>query len=311
MIATLTLNPAIDGAAQAEKVMPVHKIRTFGEHYYPGGGGINVARVIQELGGEAFALYLAGGATGGVLQELLEQNSVRAERFAIPGSTRISHAIYERSTELEFRFVPEGPEVSEADCEPLLQALRALDCEYLVASGSLPRGLRTDFYATIGAICRQQGIKLVLDSSGDALRQGLESGVYLAKPSLGELETLVGRQLPTPEAQEEAARELMHEDGIEMLAVTRGARGAMLVTDERTFERAAPKIRTKSAVGSGDSFLAAMTLRLASGHAPEAAFLYGMAAGAATALTPGTALCKRSDVDRIFTELVGTGQSEV
>jgi len=303
MIATLTLNPAIDGSAQAEKVVPVHKIRTVDEQYFPGGGGINVSRVIKELGGGAFALYLGGGATGGVLQDLLRQNRVRAERFAIPGSTRISHTVYERSTELEFRFVPEGPEVSERDCGPLLQALRTLDCEYLVASGSIPRGLRTDIYAKIGAICRQQGIKLVLDSSGDALRQGLGSGVYLAKPSLGELETLVGKELPTPEAQEEAARELMHEDGIEMLAVTRGAHGAMLVTDERTFQRAAPKIRAKSAVGSGDSFLAAMTLRLASGHTPEAAFLYGMAAGAATALTPGTALCNRADVERLYAEL--------
>jgi len=303
MIATLTLNPAIDGSAQAEKVVPVHKMRTVEEQYYPGGGGINVARVIKELGGGAFALYLGGGATGGVLQDLLSQNGVRAERFAIPGSTRISHTVYERSTGFEFRFVPEGPEVSERDCGALLQALRTLDCEYLVASGSIPRGLRSDIYAMIGAICRQQGIKLVLDTSGDALRQGLAGGVHLAKPSLDELESLVGQQLPTPEAQEAAARKIMYEQGIELLALTRGTGGAMLVTGERTFDRAAPKIRAKSAVGAGDSFLAAMTLRLAAGHTPEAAFLYGMAAGAATALTPGTALCERADVERLYEEL--------
>lgn len=308
MIATLTLNPAIDSAAQAEKVMPVHKIRTFAEHYYPGGGGINVARVIKELGGVAFALYLGGGATGGVLQDLLKQDGVRAERFAITGSTRISHAIYERSTELEFRFVPEGPEVSEDECGALLQALHTLDCEYLVASGSLPRGLRSNIYATIGAICRQKGIKLVLDSSGDALRQGLVNGVHLVKPSLSELEAVVRQKLPTPKAQEMAARELMHQNGIDMIAVTRGAEGAMLVTGERTIQRAAPEINAKSAVGAGDSFLAAMTLRLAAGHTPEAAFLYGIAAGAATALTPGTGLCERGDVERLYAQL---GSNEV
>ncbi|AKQ41624.2 1-phosphofructokinase [Aurantiacibacter atlanticus] len=311
MIATLTLNPAIDGSAQAEKVVPVHKIRTAEEQYYPGGGGINVARVIKELGGRAFALYLGGGATGSILQDLLRQTGVRAERFAIPGLTRISHTIYERSTALEFRFVPEGPEVTERDCGALLQALRTLDCEYLVASGSIPRGLRTDIYAMIGAICRQQGIKLVLDSSGEALRQGLAGGVHLAKPSLGELETLVGQELPSPEAQEAAARELMYEDGIELLALTRGAGGAMLMTGERTFQRAAPKIKAKSAVGSGDSFLAAMTLRLAAGDTPETAFLYGMAAGAATALTPGTALCERGDVERLYAELQRDKGTEV
>ena len=303
MIATLTLNPTIDGAAQAEVVKPMHKIRTFDEHYYPGGGGLNVARVINELGGQSYALYLAGGATGGVLQELVKQARVRAERFSISGSTRISHAIYERSTNLEFRFVPQGPEVSERDCEVVLRALQTLDCKYLVASGSLPRGLRSDIYAVVGAICQRRGIKLVLDSSGDALRHGIGGGVHLAKPSLGELETLVGRRLATAAEQETAAQAIVRDHGLDMLALTLGRDGAMLVTPESTVMHAAPKINAQSAVGAGDSFLAAMTVRLAAGDAPEAAFLYGMAAGAATALTPGTSLCKRSDVERLYAEL--------
>ena len=292
MIATLTLNPTIDGAAQAEVVKPMHKIRTFDEHYYPGGGGLNVARVINELGGQSYALYLAGGATGGVLQELVKQASVR-----------ISHAIYERSTNLEFRFVPQGPEVSESDCAVVLRALQTLDCKYLVASGSLPRGLRSDIYAVVGAICQRRGIKLVLDSSGDALRHGIGGGVHLAKPSLGELETLVGRRLATAAEQETAAQAIVRDHGLDMLALTLGRDGAMLVTPESTVMHAAPKINAQSAVGAGDSFLAAMTVRLAAGDAPEAAFLYGMAAGAATALTPGTSLCKRSDVERLYAEL--------
>lgn len=238
-----------------------------------------------------------------MLQELVKQARVRAERFSISGSTRISHAIYERSTNLEFRFVPQGPEVSERDCEVVLRALQTLDCKYLVASGSLPRGLRSDIYAVVGAICQRRGIKLVLDSSGDALRHGIGGGVHLAKPSLGELETLVGRRLATAAEQETAAQAIVRDNGLDMLALTLGRDGAMLVTPEKTVMHAAPKINAQSAVGAGDSFLAAMTVRLAAGDAPEAAFLYGMAAGAATALTPGTSLCKRSDVERLYAEL--------
>ena len=304
MIATLTLNPTIDGAAQAEIVKPLHKIRTVDEHYYPGGGGINVARVVNEVGGRSFALYLAGGATGRVLQDLLKQAKVRAERFAIPGPTRISHSVYERSTNLEYRFVPEGPEVSESDCQPLLSALHRLDCDYLVASGSLPRGLRTDIYAVIGAICRRKGIKFVLDSSGEALRHGLAGSVHLMKPSIGELETLAGRKLETEGAREAAARRIIEDNGIDLLALTLGRDGAMLVTPEQTIVRRAPKIEAQSAVGAGDSFIAAMTVRLEAGDRADRAFLYGMAAGAATALTPGTSLCKRSDVERLYLELL-------
>ncbi len=127
--------------------------------------------------------------------------------------------------------------------------------------------------------------------------------MHRAKPSRGEHETLVGRRLAAAAEQETAAQAIVRDNGLDMLALTLGRDGAMLVTPEKTVMHAAPKINAQSAVGAGDSFLAAMTVRLAAGDAPEAAFLYGMAAGAATALTPGTSLCKRSDVERLYAEL--------
>src|SRR5687768_6820594 len=106
-IVTLTLNPSVDGGAVAEVVQPIRKIRTSNERYDPGGGGINVARVVQELGGTAFAVYLSGGATGPVLDDLLVTARIPSRRIAIGGHTRISHVVYERSSGLEYRFVPE------------------------------------------------------------------------------------------------------------------------------------------------------------------------------------------------------------
>ncbi|WP_137390382.1 1-phosphofructokinase family hexose kinase [Rhodoligotrophos defluvii] len=302
-IVTLTLNPSIDGAAQTHVVRPIRKIRTSDERYDPGGGGINVARVVQELGGTAFATYLAGGATGRVLDDLLESAAIMRRRISIDDHTRISHAVYERSSGLEYRFVPEGPVVREAEWRACLEALEDLDCDYLVASGSLPRGIPEDFYAIIADRADRNGFKLVLDTSGAALRRALERGVHLVKPNLGEFESMRGRKLPNPALQEEAARELVRSGAAEIVALTLGRDGALLVSDQSVLRLAAPDVTVKSAVGAGDSFVAAMTLGLARERPVADAFAYGMAAGAAAVLSAGTGLCRREDVERLYGEI--------
>lgn len=308
-IVTLTLNPSIDGAAQAEAVRPIRKIRTWDERYDPGGGGINAARVVQELGGRAFAIYLAGGATGGVLDDLLQRAAIPRRRIPIEDHTRISHAVYERSSGLEYRFVPEGPLVREPEWRACLAALEDIDCEYLIASGSLPRGVPKDFYGTVVDIARRKGAKLVLDTSGPALGTALQRGVHLVKPSLGEFETLLGRKLPDEASQEVAVRELVLSGAAEMVALTLGRDGALLVTDRGALRLPAPNVIAKSAVGAGDSFVAAMTLGLAQGRSPEDAFAYGTAAGAAAVLTAGTGLCRREEVERLYLEIGNTRHS--
>ena len=302
-IVTLTLNPSIDGSAEADLVRPVHKIRTSDERYDPGGGGINVARVIRELGGPALAMYLAGGATGSVLDDLLETALIAHRRIPIEDHTRISHAVFERSSGEEYRFVPAGPLVMEWEWRAILEALEDIDCEYLVASGSLPRAVPDDFYETVAALAHRKGIRLVLDTSGSALRAGLVRGVHLVKPSLGELEALVGRRLADGAAQEAAARELIDAGSAEMVALTLGRDGALLVPAQAALRQPALDVVAKSAVGAGDSFVAAMTLALAQGRDEQDAFAYGMAAGAAAVLSPGTGLCRREDVERLYGEL--------
>lgn len=302
-IVTLTLNPSIDGAAQTDVVRATRKIRISDERYDPGGGGVNVARVVQELGGTAFATYLAGGATGSVLDDLLESAAIMRRRIPIDDHTRISYAIFERSSGLEFRFVPEGPLVREAEWRACLEVLEDLDCDYFVASGSLPRGMPEDFYAVIADLADRKGFKLVLDTSGAALRRALEHGVYLVKPSLGEFEALVGRKLPDPALQKEAAHEVVRSGAAKIVALTLGRDGALLVTDQSTLRMVAPDVTVKSAVGAGDSFVAAMTLGLARERPVEDAFAYGMAAGAAAVLSAGTGLCRREDVERLYSEV--------
>lgn len=310
-IVTLTLNPSIDGSAQADIVRPIHKIRTSDERYDPGGGGINVARVVRELGGATFAVYLAGGVTGGVLDDLLDAAVVARRRVPIRDHTRISHAVFERSTGQEYRFVPTGPLVREAEWQALLAAIEDLDFDYLVASGSLPPGVPEDFYGTVLEFARRKEARLVLDTSGDALRAGIGRGLYLVKPSLGELESLLGQKLSDSASQEQAAQELVNSGAAELVALTLGRDGALLATSRGVLRLSAPDVVAKSAVGAGDSFVAAMTLGLAQGRSPEDAFAYGMAAGAAAVLSAGTGLCRREDVDRLYQEIKGQVSSKM
>jgi 6-phosphofructokinase 2 len=302
-IVTLTLNPAIDASCQADEVHPIHKIRTSHERYDPGGGGINVARVIRELGGNVLAVYCVGGLTGEAFDRMVDAAGLVRRVIRIAGLTRVSHTVFERKSGQEYRFVPEGPPLGVDEWQAALAALDPLDADYLVASGSLPQGVPADFYARVAKAMRAKGVRLVLDTSGEALRAALAAGVYLVKPSRGELERLLGRPLREPGALEEAGRSLVDDGAAEIVAVSLGADGALLVTRDECVRLRSPPVKPQSAVGAGDSFVAGVTLGLAEGRPPKEAFALAVATGAATVLTMGTELCRRADVVRLLEQI--------
>jgi 6-phosphofructokinase 2 len=302
-IVTLTLNPAIDASCQADEIHPIRKIRTSQERYDPGGGGINVARVIRELGGEALVVYCAGGLTGEAFDRMIDAAGLARRAIRIAGLTRVSNTVFERKSGKEYRFVPEGPALSAEEWQEALAALDPLDADYLVASGSLPRGVPADFYARVAEAVRAKGVRLVLDTSGEALRAALAAGVHLVKPSRGELERLLGRPLREPAALEEAASGLIADGAAEIIAVSLGADGALLVTSDEAVRLRSPPVEPRSAVGAGDSFVAGMTLGLAEGRPLKEAFALAVATGTATVLTMGTELCRRADVMRLHEQI--------
>jgi 6-phosphofructokinase 2 len=300
-IATLTMNPTIDVSYDVDRVIHTHKMRTRNERYDPGGGGINVARVFCRLGGDVRCVYLSGGPTGVALDGLIDELGLPRTRIDIAEPTRVASAAHETETGKEYRFTPPGPTISPAECERCLAALREIDCDYFVASGSLPPGISPDFYARVGRIMRERGIALVLDTSGEALRQTLAvGGVHLVKPSAGELRQLVGRALATPEEIGAAALDIVRAGQAGLIAVTLGHNGAVLARPEGAIFLPAVAIQAKSAVGAGDSFLATMLFALAQGHDPVEAFRYGMAGGAASVLNPGTGLAHPDDIARLL-----------
>lgn len=299
-VLTLTLNPAIDSACAAERVFPTHKVRTQGQRYDPGGGGINVARVLARFGVPVEAAYLGGGVTGALLDELLDQSGLPRRRLPIRDHTRMSLAVFERATGQEYRFVPEGPLVSEAEWRGALAHCLSAAPEWLVASGSLPRGAPPGVYAELAASLPAT-TRLVLDTSGPALAMAIEAGgLFLIKPSQGEFEALTGRRFATPDAVGEAAAALAARGAARHIAVTMGHRGAVLADAHGHSYRPSAPVEVKSATGAGDSFVAGMVHGLVLGEPMPRAFARGMAAGSAAVLNPGTDLCHPADAERLL-----------
>jgi 6-phosphofructokinase 2 len=300
-IVTLTMNPALDIATSADAVVPTEKVRCGPPRYDPGGGGINVARVVRTLGGEPLALFPAGGPSGLSLENLLERDGVPHRRVPIGGVTRESFTVDERSSGRQFRFVLPGPALSEDEQKACLDILaeRSVGARFIVASGSLPPRVRADFFQGVADLAGRLGARFILDTSGEALRQ-TRRGVFLLKPNLRELEAYAGRGLPRQTDQIEAAQTLIAEGLSEAIVLSLGAQGALLVTAS-SHEKLAPiAVPIRSAVGAGDSMVGAMAFGLARGLGLAQAVRLGMAAGAATLMTPGTELCRREDVERLY-----------
>jgi 6-phosphofructokinase 2 len=301
---TLTLNPALDLAAEADAVVPTHKIRMHHEHADPGGGGVNVARVLYELGGDTLAVLAAGGAPGRVLEELLDDAGVPRRSVPIEGRTRVSLNVQDRSSGLEYRFVPEGPTLACSEWQAVLAVLESVEGDWLIASGSLPRGVPDDAYAQIARHAIRRGQRFVLDTSGTALEAALDQGgIELVKPSLNELEHLVDRKLKFAAEQDAQAMELVRRGCARFVALTLGHEGALLATPDGVVRMPSMDVPMRSSVGAGDAFLAATTLALARGATPSDALAWGTAAGATAIACAGTARLRRADVAARYRQL--------
>ena len=251
------------------------------------------------MGGAALAIFPAGGAAGEMIRRLLDEEGVVYQAVAIGGFTRESLAIEERQSGKQFRFILPGPEIGLADQERCLGELSAAAPrgDYIIASGSLPPGVPDDFYARVNELTKRHGKRLVLDTSGAALKQA-GHGIYLLKPSLRELEHLTGGEICSEREEAAAAREVIAQGRAEIVVLSLGARGALLVSRDESERVPAIPVEARSTVGAGDSMLAGIVLGLTRGLPLHEAVHFGMAAGAAALLGSGTQLCRLSDVER-------------
>ena len=304
-IVTLTVNPAIDIATSVERLTDTHKMRCAPARCDPGGGGINVARVVHRLGGDCLAIYLAGGPVAERLARLLSAEGLSFAALGIEGETRENFSVTELCSHREFRFVMPGPVVLEAEWQRCLDHLDALQPapRYLVLSGSLPLGVADDFYAWVIDRAKARGSRVVLDTAGPALRAALPHTPYLIKPSLNELRQLTGHALETEADCMQTAREIVRKGHAQVVALTLGAGGAMLVTQEEVVRSGAVGTSILSTIGAGDSFVGGMVWALNRDAGMREAFRYGMAAAAAALSHAGTELGSAAEIEQRFAEI--------
>jgi 6-phosphofructokinase 2 len=317
-IVTLTMNPSLDKNVRLEHVVAERKLRCEQPRYEPGGGGINVSRAIARLGGRSLAIYPAGGAIGEMLEELLDEQDLEHRRIEIEGMTRENLTVLEDASDRQFRFGMPGPTLSEPEWQRCLDALSAIDPppDYMVASGSLPPGAPVDFYGRVSHCMQGSGCRLIVDTSGDELRAAMEAGVYLLKPNMRELGQLAaaqtGREAPIEDEEQlvTTAQEIVRRGQAEAVVVSLGAAGAVLVSDEATTNLRAPTVQIRSKIGAGDSMVAGIVRGLSQGRTLEDAVRYGVAAGSAAVITPGTELCRRQDTERLYERMASRESAE-
>ena len=307
MIVTLTMNPAIDKSSSVDHVVAERKLYCTAPRFEPGGGGINVCRAIKKLGGESLALYPSGGPTGEVLQFLFDQEGLAHRPVPVKGWSRESLVVLDESTGQQFRFGMPGPELGDEEWQRCLYELSNINPtpDYIVASGSLPPGVPADFYAQIVRIGKAINAKSIVDTTGEALSLALKEGVFLIKPNIREFRDLVGKDMQEESQIKVAARRLVEGGQSEVVVISLGASGALMVSKDVVKHIVPPTVPIISKVGAGDSMVAGIVLSLSLGRPLEEAVRFGIAAGTAAVMTPGTELCRREDAERLYKEMPG------
>lgn len=304
-IFTLTLSPSLDSATLTAQIYPEGKLRCSVPVFEPGGGGINVARAITHLGGKATAIFPAGGATGEHLVSLLADEQVAVDTVEAKDWTRQNLHVHVESSNEQYRFVMPGATLSEDEFRQLEEKVLAIESgALLVISGSLPPGVKTEKLTQLISAAQQNGIRCIVDSSGEALSAALNLGnIELVKPNQKELSALVNRDLSQPDDVRKAAEELVKSGKARRVVVSLGPQGALAVDETGSVQVVPPPMKSQSTVGAGDSMVGAMTLKLAQGASLREMTQYGVAAGSAATINHGTRLCSLEDTQKIFNYL--------
>ena len=302
-IITLTINPSLDKSTHFTGLVAEQKIRCEKPRYDAGGGGINVSKAIAKLGGSSTCVFTSGGSSGEMLEDLIENEKLESSVIRTKNWTRENFIAFDTSTQSQYRFGFPGNELSKDEKDSILEVISNLRAEYLVISGSLNEGLPTNFYQKIAETAKATGIKVVVDTSGEPLKKVLETGVYLIKPNIGELAKLIGvERLELPEV-EKAAKDLIEKGSSEIVVVSLGAEGAILVSKNETHLVKAPKAEKKSTVGAGDSMVGGMVWALSQNKTLKEVIQMGVCCGTAATMNEGTQLFKVEDVEKLFKEM--------
>ena len=300
MILTVTPNAAIDKTYIVEGFGLDRVHRPSHETTVAGGKGINVVRVLRVLGRDGLATGFVGGAVGDAIVDALDRERLPHDFVRVSGESRLCIAIMDPKSGTQTEVNENGPTVSPGEVDRMLDKIAELlpGKEFVALSGSVPPGVPTSFYGDIIKLARKLGVRAVLDTSGEHLKEAVQAAPFMVKPNIAELSQLAGQELVTLEEISRAAKSLK-QFGVVLTTVTMGRSGAMVTDGVHTWKATPPEIQFASAVGSGDSFVAAFLDSLLRGESASTALVAGTAAGAANATTYGAGFCSKESIMEI------------
>ena len=302
MIVTITLSPAIDKSTTFPNLIAEKKIRCTPLMIEAGGGGINVSKVIKQLGGNSTAVFPSGGINGERLMQILDAAGIPFKTISTNEETRENFVATDMSVNAQYRFVMPGTALNAEELDQCFQTVKSIRPKpsFIVFSGSLPSGVDDSVVAQFASIATESGSKFIVDTSGIPLKRAVEQGVYLIKPNLSELCSLAGKTYLELDEVESAARLVIKKGHSEVIVVSMGPAGALLVTKDICKRIPAPTVKKVSTVGAGDSMVAGITYMLDQSKSLIEAVQFGVACGTAATMNAGSQLCKRDDVLRLY-----------
>jgi 6-phosphofructokinase 2 len=301
-IITLTVNPALDKSAKVNGLIPTQKLKCHSIQYQPGGGGINISRMLKRLGTETVCMLTSGGDSGKHLSNLLIKEAIQPEIINVKAWTRENLSVVDTHSDLQYRFGMPGNELSETELNAIKNLLsEKVDSEdILVLSGSLVENMPTDYYAQLIKLFADKNVKIIIDTSGSALKEALKENVFLMKPNQRELAQLGGKEFLVTAEQEAIAKELVNTKKAKYVVVSLGSRGAFLACNEGVFYKSTPSVIVKSTIGAGDSMVAGLIFGIQNGFSPEKILKWGVACGVATTMSEGTTLGTKENIDTVL-----------
>jgi len=305
MIVTVNLNPVLDRTLALPHLTVGQINRARLVRLDVGGKGFNVSRALLELGAPSLALGVLGGATGELLRRGLEELGTAGDFVFVEGETRQNLTLLDESTGLYTKVNEAGPQWTPDTVEALLAKVRerAAPDDVWIMAGRLPPGAPTDLYARLITLVQSRGARAYLDSSGQPLRLACQAAPYGVKPNVEEAEEVVGHRLASVEDLVGATRAFL-DFGVQVVAISRGAQGALVAQGRRVVQATPPAVEIRSSVGAGDAFVAGLVWALEGGRDLAEAARWAVACGTAAALEEGTGIGTREKFEALAPRII-------
>lgn len=307
MITTITMNASIDKAYFMDSVIENGTVMRVAQcRNTAGGKGLNVARAAARCGADVQASGMVGGFNGQYLESMLNKDGI-AHRFVhVAGETRSCINILDEkygSTE----YLEPGCEISPEEEADFMEKFPEIikDSDVITISGSIPNGMKKDIYGRMIAIAKDMGKKVLLDTSGENLRQGIKAKPTLVKPNQDEIEQLFDVKLNSVEEVLSYAWKI-YEQGIPYVVISLGGKGACMLCKDGLLQGQPPKIEAVNTVGCGDSMVGALAVSLERGDSPAQALKFAMAVAASNALSPNTGDVNREIYEKLIDQVIVT-----